>query len=462
MKTAGEFLSQPHNEFRHPVIEVNVKTHNTLTSEHVLQCLRPEDCCNYCECHPEETMSESQTSRIDTWRRDVNKERSVMVMTPTGKKKKKLLFLKYTAPGTPDTEPGFRRMTIPRHSRTSRSDTKGHQVKGQLRDDLDMASLSADVANVSLESTSLDDEDPDTLDGKSTTKPTRQSNKLVGPELVAADTESIKLTNRSRSNHLLNCFTIDDCMARYRMKLALGPGGVQAWNATKAGLVPSFPNPNNPMSDVTNNEKSACRKGKRTKQDEAKQAMKKGSSFESFFLQRGCERELNSQNEAVTKAMRTILSTKEVVNNDARTGLFKHGKLYREVSSRESKRFRRMNDTLHRWIDEEILEPRSRLGSNQSLRSHSSMPERTGRYNGPKSMESPMPHKKLVHPRLQAFSLSAKELHTTINLSPVPPGPLHGQPEGARRSDSFLEMLMEFDEERPREDTNSSKGDTPS
>ena len=419
----------------------------------------------------------------------------------------RLKYLKYSPPSSAGAEPGQWRQAL------GRTRTAGRASQGS---DLDVISLSVDVANVSL-----DFKNGSSAGGTSDRSSNNKGNKYrgqrrgdggkgggggrSGPGRSAVATPGTpadplvfngKWTRRSTSNRLLNCFTIDDCMARYRTRLALGHGGPEAWATAKAELAYSldtFPNPRHNMEsasdagddDSGNMTSRTARKNQGRYPDPGNSGPFSPGGGESLndtylgHLQGGSSDYMcNNDNEALTKAMRTIFNSTEVVNNSARTGLFRRtkprrnhhpsngnypGQNHTPDGRPESTRFRKRNEALHKWIDDEVILPRSRLGSMNSInssngsaggsRGQSPTPPRSGAYRGPRSMEQPDIVRRKPAPADPASS----------RLGDSDPGGLGDQEghKGPHRSDSFLEMLMELDEDKRSAITQpTSGGDT--
>ena len=229
--------------------EKNIRIHTAKTApkdkkreRHV----KHDDCCGYCELYCNDKITDIKRREIEAWRQDIHHIMDETKPRKTHKTldKQKLKFLKYQPLGSPDKEPGFRRIKTPRdlgqqasgamtHFQSHKTQYQWKNSKCEDRSDLSvMPSRMADLSvqaqyDLSLEHTHIDDPDMRLV-------PLSRAPAVMSPAFSrdSLDTEMSSLTDhnpdknvssqqsyRSCSNELLNVVTIDDAIKHHRDKM---------------------------------------------------------------------------------------------------------------------------------------------------------------------------------------------------------------------------------------------------
>ena len=345
-------------ELKPSLTEANVQTH-TVLMDIMEKCrkLRPEDCCKYCAVYSNNLTSLRQ-KEIESWRQDVN--RAAYPKRSATAKAKEVTYHKYTPPGRPDETEGFRRIRTPKKPGSKPSTAlKKRSAKQPPQSNKKCIDLSLQTS-VSKRKYNRDGtliiKEPDrgihseASQRKSGTKLNQRAEVDVDLKSIS-DNNSEEMHARSTSNDLLNVMTIDDCKMLHDHKKA---GMIFEDNSSVASgkslSVDSF-NMRPTTSVRFNVENQDMMNGTSTKSPLPPIPSENNEDDDEYFEL------LTEPNETIIRALDNIIQNKKVTNNRAKRGLFQHEKGCRPLlqDNNESNRFRKMNDNLHKVIEEKYL-----------------------------------------------------------------------------------------------------------
>ena len=290
----------------------------------------PDDCCRYCELYRDGTMTQSKQHEIDVWRRQVNQTllQQHFRARSTTSKQASLRNIKhlYTAPGIPDTEPGFRRVKDLNHIKDDRPkrSVSAHGKRSMS------GSLSVDLSALSLhtpKSAYTRGEFNHTYHGHSYngTKAPQSSINSSRTQSNASSQDSRKMTKSSRTCSHDQCHNKE---SERRLQSATNTssrmnGSLTTRSEVSKSATHSIKTQKTATSTPTNNIETNTNLGTITERSS-------NMNVHQRLYNGGAQRQILSER-----------------SSDIERGL-----------PAESKTFRRLHRNLHRWIDDELMKPR--------------------------------------------------------------------------------------------------------
>ena len=419
-----DFIQSAGSPWIVPLLEVNLAKYTANLERdhrhnyrHQHRRTNPDDCCNYCEVYHDGTMSQIKQHEIDVWRREVNLtllQQHARARSASLARHASLSTAKhnYTAPGTPDTEPGFRRVRD-LNSVSSRcgGSSKQRSLSTQGRSVL---SRSVDFGSLSL-GTSRSARTPVTSRTHVTNGTVAERRAIIGyqPPVSSVNTSRTPSNSstpdgdmahheQSTSNKLLNVITIDDYL--YRSNRDQRFIGKQ--------IRPYISNGNADSTNITINYHDRSR-----------------SDLDSFTRYASTDQETQP-----LKNPSTTRTNKKITTNQSNDTMPVHQRLYAGTCPKhilhdpestkpptESKTFRRLHRNLHRWIDDELIKPTVPKARLQAKQSHSATDQ---------NYEA----RTIIHRKDSPVSKHVPSLVGDVS-----------QLKNPQHSDSFLGMLVEMD-----------------
>ena len=336
----------------------NLRQHTVQLHRGIPTSDKNDICCAYCENYGRD-MSQHKHAQIDSWRNDVNK-----AFSPSTKRAKPSNKLAYDGSRTENGKMTAMNRNTSVTAISLRLAEVALNAPGVVADQKSVrnnhkralsASRASFVSYLSRNS------------GSSQFSHT-YNNPLASPR-SSTHARSSSMCARSSSNELLNVMTIDDYHSVHRPKVRFYSQSME--NDTFSKIYNGHPMNNTPLLHVngktgSHDRQLAIKAGGSTQGSLTTESNSKSTIFMDDLMQ--------EPNHAVLNALDDMIGSREVMKNDAFTGLYKHDPSQKAkfTVKKESKRFKRMNDQLHKQIETEILsknyllKPRGRLVSSRS------------------------------------------------------------------------------------------------
>ena len=348
----------------------------------------PDDCCNYCEVYRDGALPQSKQHEIDVWRREVNltllqqhaRARSASLSTAR-QASSSLRYVKqnYTAPGTPDTEPGFRRVkdlnSVTSRDGGSKQRSLSAHGRRALSRSVDFGSLALGTprsgVTVTSQSHTTGTTDRQLIGYK---PPVSSLNTSRTPSSASSPEGDMSRPSQSTSNQLLNVTTIDDYIYRsnrdQRFSAKLRPN-------TATGSAKGSHRTNGHVSS-----RSEITASTRTITSPADQDSR---------LPRSATKSASTSR--TNKSLTTEKTDSVPVHQRLYNGTAPKHILHDPESTKpppESKTFRRLHRNLHRWIDDELLRPRITKGRLEAMKQPHSAEQPNGHQAGLQHKDNPV------------------------------------------------------------------------
>ncbi len=410
------------------MIQANVQHHTVLCQLEKPPKVAFDDCCDYCDIYRDGAITPLKRMEINSWRHNVNylsqAKRAASVMSR--RSQNTFSSYHYSPPGSPDVDPGFRRIKVPSNMQREIGEKRleyDRQQGNRKARHVDVFKLTADMASVSVDySSERMRVTPATVDDlpatwkqnwreRLTAYPGYKVEPSISASTNASNNRKEKVAKRKKgtlgsakssksvgkddkkpeyrtcSNDLLNVLSIDDYAIRHKDKGRIGD------------LEELGPSESSPESLAQGNHVNAYNPtsadGIPGHLDEKYKPNRKLSPSESGY---------NSEHEAAINNYNVSSFHLESNNMDMS---YKNS----QTKPKTSRRFHRMNKALHNWIETEIIIPQS-----------------DPRYFRSKSRPS-----------------TTQSLHKDSNLKLTTPVQWKAPAEESS-SGAFLGMLMEMDE----------------
>ncbi len=358
------------------MIQANVQHHTVLCQLEKPPKVAFDDCCDYCDVYRDGAITPLKRMEINSWRYNVNYLSQAKRAASAMSRRSQNTFSSYhySPPGSPDVDPGFRRIKVPSNMQREIGEKRleyDRQQGNRKPKHVDVFKLTADMASVSVDYSSermrvtpaTVDDLPSTWKQNWRERLTAYPGYKVEPSISASTNASNKRKEkvvkrkkgilgsaksgrsdgkddkkpeyRTCSNDLLNVLSIDDYAIRHKDKGRIGDLeelGPSQNSHEGLGHGTYFEHRNQTSQDDTAENSDGKYMQKR-----------KLSPSESGY---------NSEHEAVINNYN--VSSFHLEPNDMDM-CHKNG----HTKPKTSRRFQRMNKALHNWIETEIIIPQS-------------------------------------------------------------------------------------------------------